>query len=72
MTNTEIIERVRKWQGRGNVHPLTCGVDSQHDDLVPVEIDGVVVLRCPTCQNIQKRIPDCVFAPDPLREMQPA
>lgn len=61
MTNRQIIGKVNLWQNTGFVHPLTCGKDSQHQNLVPKEVKGKVVLRCLDCDYIQDRIPDYVL-----------
>ena len=53
MENDEIIIAVRFWQDSGRIHPLTCGIDSKHDKLDAIVKDGVVVLDCPTCKEIQ-------------------
>ncbi len=57
MTNDEIIAKITAWQSAGFVHELTCGNDSTHAALVPVEDGGVVVLVCPTCKYVQTHIP---------------
>ncbi len=57
MTNAEKIAKITAWQGAGFVHELTCGNDSRHASLVAQEIDGAVVLVCPTCDYRQTHIP---------------
>ncbi len=57
MTNDEIIKRVTNWQKAGFVHELTCGRDSRHEALVAKEVNGSVVLVCPTCAYVQNHIP---------------
>lgn len=42
-------EAVKRFQGNGAFHPLTCGIDSDHEVLEPVAEEGVVVLYCPRC-----------------------
>lgn len=58
MTNAEIIAKVSAWQAAGFVHELTCGTDSRHASLVAKEIEGKVVLVCPTCDYMQQWIPE--------------
>lgn len=62
MTNEEKVEAIRRWQVAGRVHPLTCGVDSRHEVLKPVEENGEIVLRCPVCNYRQTYIPCVVLA----------
>lgn len=38
-------------------HPLTCGVNSRHQNLFPVIHGRRVVLRCPDCDYRQDHIP---------------
>ena len=41
-------------QTSSRVHPLTCGVNSSHEILVPrITIDNSHVLVCPTCGYVQ-------------------
>lgn len=65
MTNELKIDRIRAWQNAGYVHPLTCGVSSLHENLDPVEKDGNVILRCPTCGYEQTWIPEVCLLPLP-------
>jgi hypothetical protein len=62
VTNAEKLERIVTWQGAPFVPSLTCGVDSGHRDLVGREMDGEVMLICPDCGYVQKRIPGIVFS----------
>lgn len=57
-------EAVKKHQSAGFVHPLTCGNDSTHSELVPVKVGPDVKLACMDCDWTQS-IPSCVldFAP---------
>lgn len=62
----EKADQVRDWQGArpGAVHPLTCGVESWHDLLEPVEIDSEEIkLVCPTCgwEQPEHSLPSMVF-----------
>jgi hypothetical protein len=59
--NNDKIEAVKAWQNNTSIHPLTCGKDSKHKGLIPVEKDGEVILKCPDCGYIQKCIPDAVL-----------
>lgn len=61
MTNKQVVDKVNLWQNAGFVHPLTCGKNSRHRDLVPEERRGKVVLTCPNCDYIQNWIPDYVL-----------
>jgi hypothetical protein len=61
-----VIERVRQWQTNPRAHPLTCGNDSAHQKLEPVEANGTVVLRCLDCGYEQLMIPAVVLL-DPER-----
>ena len=61
MTNQQIIAKVNLWQNAGFVHPLTCGKNSLHLNLVPEERDGKVVLVCPNCDYVQDWVPDHVL-----------
>lgn len=49
MTNQERMDVVNSYQDNPFVHPLTCGNNSSHDNLVPVEKSGEVILQCPNC-----------------------
>lgn len=46
-------------QGSMNVHPLTCGVNSNHALLVPRIIlpEATHILVCPTCGYVQSCLP---------------
>lgn len=60
-SNADKIRVIKKWQACGHVHELTCGVNSLHEPLKPVESGGDVVLICPTCKHVQRYIPDAVL-----------
>lgn len=62
MTNAEIIAKVAAWQAAGFVHELTCGTDSRHASLVAKEVEGKVVLVCPTCPYVQHWIPEACLS----------
>jgi len=61
MTNQEKLSRIKLWQQSVNVHPLTCGNNSKHSLLEPVERDGEVILVCKDCEYTQSKIPAAVF-----------
>lgn len=60
-----VIDRVNEWQANGRVHPLTCGNDSGHAPLVPLDDGDDVVLVCRDCDYRQKDIPDIVVRRPP-------
>lgn len=62
LTNEEIIKRINDYQNFPHVHELTCGNDSRHLPLIPFDNDGQIVLKCPTCNFIQYRIPEYVLS----------
>lgn len=53
MDNNELIEKVKALQANEKLHPLTCGNNSKHALLEPVEQGGEVVLRCNDCDYVQ-------------------
>lgn len=44
---------IQRWQDRGDVHPLTCPVNSTHAEMA-VREDGIY---CPTCGATQRWVP---------------
>lgn len=69
LTNERKIANVQRWQAASWMHPLTCGNDSGHANLEPVERDGKVVLICKDCPYVQEWIPTCCLhgpPPDPF------
>ncbi|MDP3954591.1 MAG: hypothetical protein Q8Q06_04210 [bacterium] len=60
--NKRTIEKINEWQNAGFVHPLTCGKDSTHQNLIPREKNGRVILCCPDCDYVQERIPPEVLS----------
>jgi len=57
-----ILEAVKRWQSSDHVHPLTCGIESNHRPLVAIEAEEhQVVLRCLDCDYRQSNIPDIVL-----------
>ena len=67
MTNDEIIEAVLRWQSSKFDHPLTCQENRCHTKLLPVEMDGQVVLQCPACSCVERYIPEIVLKDEPRR-----
>ena len=65
-SNEDIIRIVNKYQNFGIVHELTCGADSRHQALEPLERDGKVVLVCPTCGEVQEKIPEFVLGSEEM------
>jgi hypothetical protein len=65
-TLTERLYVIERYQDDGRVHPLTCGVDSQHL-LVPRVVDDAVILRCSECSYDQHWIPWHVLRPYAIR-----
>ena len=55
-----IIAAVQRWQAHPFFQPLTCGVDSGHQNLVPAVMGGEVILTCLDCGYRQSHIPDLV------------
>ena len=53
MTNTEHIEVIKRFQCNPRVHPLTCGNNSSHSLLFPVDVAGELFLYCPDCDYKQ-------------------
>ncbi len=70
MTNEKLIKNIENHQANSHVHPLTCGVDSRHEVLVPKEVNGKVVLVCPTCGYLQDNIPACIYGYMSLDSLQ--
>jgi hypothetical protein len=68
VTNDEIIEAVRRWQSSTFDHPLTCQQDGHHTKLLPVEMDGQVVLQCPACSSVERYIPEVVLKSERHRQ----
>lgn len=73
MDRLKIIENIKRYQSTGYFHPLTCRIDSSHKLLEPELLEGLLVLKCPTCNSIQweDQIPD-MFMNDSLKEMMEA
>ena len=54
------LERIAAHQANPYVHPLTCGMDSGHENLEGFELEGQVHLRCPTCGWVQSSLPPSI------------
>lgn len=58
MTWTAGVLHVLEWQGNERIHPMTCGNDSNHANLIPaVTQSGRVILACLDCAYRQKWVP---------------
>lgn len=55
--NQEQIDLINYYQAAGIGHPLTCGNQSKHALLQPIEKAGSLYLVCPTCGYTQTHIP---------------
>jgi len=53
MNNKQKIKILKSYQDNPMVHPLTCGVNSMHENLIPIEEDEEVILKCLDCDYIQ-------------------
>lgn len=54
----DLIDQIIEHQNNPNLHPLTCGNDSNHTPLIPIrDADGTIILICPDCIYTQKYIP---------------
>lgn len=52
---SSLVAAINAWQNAGNVHPLTCGNDSRHPNLVPFDkLGDGVWLRCLACDYLQR------------------
>ncbi|MCE5220029.1 MAG: hypothetical protein LLF98_01875 [Clostridium sp.] len=54
MDNKQRLKILTSYQDNPMVHPLTCGKNSNHQNLVPVEEDDKVILKCSDCDYIQE------------------
>lgn len=48
-----LISAILEWQSDDFVHPLTCGNNSNHANLMPFVIDNEVKLNCLDCDYVQ-------------------
>jgi Fe2+ or Zn2+ uptake regulation protein len=60
MTNKQKIKILTSYQDNQFVHPLTCGNNSNHQNLVPVEENDKVILKCLDCNYIQELSDDFI------------
>lgn len=67
MTNEEKLAAIDFWQDEAPFHPLTCGVQSSHEILRGREVNGEVILYCPTCADEQGWVPGIVYKAYALR-----
>jgi len=59
--NSVIMKAVEEWQANETIHPLTCGIDSNHRPLKAVGRDGKVILICLDCEYTHTAVPECVI-----------
>ncbi|MDD4530920.1 MAG: hypothetical protein PHO80_05230 [Candidatus Gracilibacteria bacterium] len=52
------------------VHPLTCGNNSSHQNLIPVEENGEVILKCLDCNYTQTLDDEFIKLLDKLDKIQ--
>lgn len=68
------IQFIREYQKCNWVHPLTCGINSNHKELEPIAMSNSVILVCPDCGYTQYSIPECVYkvniSNDPLNRLK--
>lgn len=57
----DCVEITNQHQANRYIHPLTCGVDSRHENLEARQVGDTVLLFCPDCVYIQKWIPGVVM-----------
>ena len=72
MDNQEKIKRIRAHQSCPYAHPLTCGNNSNHSNLIAIERNGKVILKCVDCDYEQNWIPDIVISGFALKEKKDA
>ena len=57
MKNKQRIKILTSYQSNPMVHPLTCGVNSNHQNLIPIEENdnenSKVILKCLDCDYTQ-------------------
>jgi len=61
LARQKLLQAIENWQKDGRVHPLTCGVDSNHSLLVGFVDQGIVKLRCLDCDYVQDCVPIAVY-----------
>jgi hypothetical protein len=60
MENKQRMKILTSYQDNPMVHPLTCGNNSNHQNLVPIEKDNKVILKCLDCDYIQELSDDFI------------
>jgi hypothetical protein len=60
--NQLIKNAIEVWQSTPYFHPLTCGNDSNHKNLVAFEDNDSIKLKCLDCDYIQDHIPLAIVA----------
>jgi DNA-directed RNA polymerase subunit M/transcription elongation factor TFIIS len=54
MNSNEKIKIINSFQSNSLVHPLTCGINSLHRNLIPVDCgEDEVILKCLNCGYTQ-------------------
>jgi hypothetical protein len=57
ITNSDLLQNIRKYQRSPLVHHLVCGDNKEHGILFGEERDGRVVLFCRECDYVLEDIP---------------
>jgi hypothetical protein len=52
VSNSDLIEKIKKFQSNPKMHSFTCGICSE--ELIGKEVEGVVILACEQCDYTQK------------------
>ncbi len=60
MDNKKRIKILTSYQDNPMVHTLTCGNNSMHQNLVPIEENDEVILKCLDCDYVQKLSDDFI------------
>ncbi len=59
--NKAKLRAIEWFQTEAHVHPLTCGQEDCRADLQGFEDDGMVMLSCPECGEVQMWVPEVVY-----------
>jgi Zn-finger protein len=70
MNNKQKIKILESYQSNPMVHPLTCGNNSSHQNLIPVEENGEVILKCLDCDYTQTLDDEFIKLLDKLDKVQ--
>jgi hypothetical protein len=70
MKNQQRIKILNSYQDNPMVHPLTCGNNSSHQNLIPVEENGEVILKCLDCDYTQSLDDEFIKLLDKLDKVQ--